>query len=258
MRRSRIRRADPNAMSALEHLAELRRRIIWSLGAVTVGAIAAYVVYPQLLHLLTEPLCEVEHQRVCTLYVTGPVDGFAVRLKVSGLAGLFVSSPIVLFELWRFVAPGLRPAERRYTLGFVLASVVLFATGGVVAWLVYPKALGFFQGAAGAQVHPLYTPQSYLSLLLVLMVAFGVAFLFPVVLTSLELVGVLSPAALVRHRRAAWLGIIVVVAIVIPSNDPYSLTAMAVPLLAFYELSILAGKALTKGRPPSGTQEALG
>ncbi|ACU53862.1 Sec-independent protein translocase, TatC subunit [Acidimicrobium ferrooxidans DSM 10331] len=248
LRRPRRRRLDPNAMTTVEHLRELRRRLIRAIVAVTIGAIAAYAVYPHLLSVLTEPLCTVEHEPHCVLYVTGPIDGFAIRLKVAAVAGLFLASPIVLWELWRFVAPGLKRGERRLTLGFLVSSVALFVAGGVVAWLVYPRALGFFQSAAGAQVHAIYTPQSYLSLLLILMIAFGVAFLFPVVLVGLELAGVVSPAALRRHRRPAWLGIIVVVAILIPSNDPYSLTAMTVPLLVFYELSIVVGSALTKRR----------
>lgn len=252
MRPLRPRRADPNAMTFVEHLAELRRRLIVAIVAVTLGAAVGYALYPSVLHVLLEPLCEVERVRRCELYVTSPLDGFTIRLKVAAVVGLFLASPIVLWELWRFVAPGLRRGERRLTAGFLIASVLLFVLGGAVAWLVYPRALGFFQSAAGAPVHAIYTPQSYLSLLLVLIVAFGVAFLFPVVLSGLELANVVSPTALVRHRRAAWLTIIVVVAVVIPTNDPYSLTAMTVPLLVFYELSILVGKlALRRRQRPS-------
>ncbi len=228
-------------MTMLEHLEELRGRIIRSAIAVTAVAVVGYATYPALLHLLMEPLCRLQG-KACALYVTGPLDGFAVRLKVAGVVGIFGASPVALFQLWRFVAPGLRPVERRYTLSFLVASVGLFVLGGWVAWFVYPKALGFFQAAAGSQVHEIYTPQSYLNLLLLLMVAFGVAFLFPVVLVALEFTGVVSPQALRRHRRAAWLAIVVVVAVVIPSNDPYSLTAMAVPLVVFYEAALAVGR----------------
>lgn len=251
MQLKRKRRHSPDEMTVLEHLGELRRRLIIAIIAVSAGAIIGYVLYPQVLVLLMHPLCVADGSRNCGLYVTGPIDGFAVRLKVAAITGVFLASPIVLFELWRFISPGLHRAERRYSLGFVLSALVLFFSGAVVAYLVFPRALRFFETAAGANVHAIYTPQSYLNFLLLMMVAFGVAFLFPLVLIALELLGVVTPAALRRRRRYSWLGIIVVVAIFIPSNDPYSMTAMAVPLLVFYEVAILVGRALLRGREPS-------
>jgi len=241
-------RPAPDEMTVVEHLGELRRRLIVSLLAVSAGAVVGYVIYPQLLVLLMHPLCLTNGSGHCGLYVTGPIDGFSIRLKVAAISGVFFASPIVLLELWRFISPGLRRPERRYSLGFVLSALVLFFSGALVAYLVFPRALAFFEAAAGANVHAIYTPQSYLNFLLLLMVAFGVAFLFPLVLIALELLGVVSPTALRKKRRYSWLGIIVVVAIFIPSNDPYSMTAMAVPLLFFYELAIVVGRVLLRGR----------
>jgi len=184
-----------------------------------------------------------------------PFDGFAIRLKVAAISGLFFASPIVLWQLWRFISPGLHTKERRYGLAFVLSALVLFGFGAAVAYLVFPHALHFFESAAGAHVHAIYTPQNYLNFLMLLMIAFGVSFLFPLVLIVLELVGAVSPTALRKRRRYAWLGIIVVVAVFIPSNDPYSLTAMTVPLLVFYELAILVGRILLRGSPKVARQE---
>ncbi len=238
------KRVKPDEMTLVEHLAELRSRLIVSVISVTAVAVVGYFIYPDILALLMHPLCEVQGSRDCGLYVTGPFDGFSVRLKISGLFGLFGALPVVLWELWRFIAPGLKSAEKRYGLGFVISSLVLFALGSIVAYEVFPFALRFFKNAAGANVHAIYTPQSYLNFLMLLMVAFGVAFLFPVVLVALQLLKIVEPATLSKKRRFAWFAIIIVVAVLIPSNDPYSLTAMTVPLLIFYELSILIGKLL--------------
>ncbi|MHB1905224.1 MAG: twin-arginine translocase subunit TatC [Ferrimicrobium sp.] len=236
----------PNEMSFVEHLHELRKRLIISIIAASVGTVVGYIIYPTVLSFLMHPLCVTNGANNCGLYVTGPFDGFAVRLKVGAISGLFLASPIVLWQLWRFIAPGLHSKERRYGVAVVLSALVLFGFGAMVAYLVFPHALHFFESAAGARVHAIYTPQNYLNFLMLLMVAFGVSFLFPLVLIVLELLHVVSPTALRKRRRYAWLGIIIVVAIFIPSNDPYSLTAMAVPLLLFYELAILVGRVLLR------------
>jgi sec-independent protein translocase protein TatC len=244
-----------NEMSMVEHLRELRKRLIISIIAVSIGAVVGYIVYPEILTFLMHPLCVTNGANNCGLYVTGPFDGFAIRLKVAAISGLFFASPIVLWQLWRFISPGLHTKERRYGLAFVLSALVLFGLGAAVAYLVFPHALHFFESAAGAHVHAIYTPQNYLNFLMLLMIAFGVSFLFPLVLIVLELVGAVSPTALRKRRRYAWLGIIVVVAVFIPSNDPYSLTAMTVPLLVFYELAILVGRILLRGSPKVARQE---
>ena len=235
-------------MSLTDHLAELRVRLIVTVVAVAAGAIAGYIIYPELLAVLMHPLCQVSGSSGCRLYVTGPFDGFSARLKVSGVFGLFAASPVVFWELWRFVSPGLHRRERRLSALLSLPAALLFVAGALVAYLVLPFALQFLQSAAGTRVHAIYTPQSYLFFLLLLMVIFGVAFLFPVVLTGLELLEVVTPEQLVKRRRIAWFGIILAVAIFIPTNDPYSLTALTVPLVLFYEGSIVIGKLARRRR----------
>ncbi len=244
----RKKRSDPDAMTLVEHLAELRKRLVISAFAVTLGAIVAYAFYDSVLRFFMHPLCVVDGSNHCELYVNGPLDGFTWRVKISAFGGLFIALPVVMYQVWAFIAPGLKKAEKKYAIPFVLVSFLLFMVGAYVAYVVFPKALLFLQGAAGPQIHPLYTPQSYLGFIVVLMVAFGAAFEFPVILVSLELLGVVTPAKLAKSRRWAIVLIFAAGAIFIPSSDPYSLFALTIPLVIFYELSILIGRLLTRGR----------
>jgi sec-independent protein translocase protein TatC len=243
--RRRRERPDPNNMTLVEHLGELRHRLIVSVLAVGAGVGIAFVVYGHILSFLTAPYCRIQPGH-CGLYVTGPLDGLAVRMKIAGYGGLFLASPVVLFQLWRFVTPGLQPNEKRYAVPFVVSSITLFALGALTAYLVFPHALQFLDAVGGKQLHLLYSPNRYLNLIVLLMVAFGVAFEFPVLLVALELAGVLSPDQLRRWRRTAIVAIVVVAAIFIPSSDPFSLFAMAIPMWLFYEGAIVLGRLLRR------------
>lgn len=248
-RRPAEARPDPNAMTLFEHLAELRRRLIVSVIAVTLGAIAAYILFPHILSFFMRPYCEtvtLPKGAPCQLNVLNPLDNLSIRLQVAGFGGLFIASPVVLWQIWRFVTPGLRAQEKRYAIPFVLATIALFATGAYVALLTYPKALGFFKSVGTSALHANYTADNYLGLMTLLMIAFGVTFELPVVLVALQLAGVVKPAQLARWRRAAIIIITVFAAVVTPSSDPFSMLAMAIPMLVFYEASIIIGRALKK------------
>jgi sec-independent protein translocase protein TatC len=238
-------RQQPDEMTLSEHLGELRRRLVISLVGFLIAAIATYVFYPHLLHLLKEPLCRAAPGD-CSLYVTSPLEGFGTRLNYVGLGGLIFDSPILLFHLWRFVTPGLKANEKRYAIPFVLASLLLFCFGAYVAWLTLPHALGFLHAAAGPGVKNFLTVSKYLDLVLALMAIFGLTFEFPVVLVALMLAGVLSPNQLAHWRRPAIIVIVVVAAVVTPSSDPFSMLALAVPMLVFYEASIHIGRFLKR------------
>ncbi len=240
--------ADGGSMSLLEHLAELRGRIVKAAVAVTVGAIVAYFFYGHILNFFTQPYCQVSGKTNCALYVTGPLEGFALRIKIAGYGGLLLASPVILYQLWRFVTPGLNPREKRYAVPFVLSSLLLFMGGALVAYITFPHALQFLQSAGGRQLHDIYTPNSYLNLIFLLMIAFGISFEFPVLLVALELAGVLTPKKLSSFRRWAIVIIFAVVAVFIPSSDPFSMFAMAIPLVVFYEVSILIGRLVTRRR----------
>jgi len=238
-------------MTLSEHIGELRRRLIVSATVLAITATVAFLVYPHILNFLKEPYCNVVGPKHCVLYVTGPLDGLTLRIKIATYGGLFLASPVLLWEVWRFITPGLRRNEKRYAVPFVLASITLFVAGAVLAYYIFPKALQFLGKIGGPSLHQIYTPSNYLGLIVALMAIFGITFEFPVVLVSLELAGVLKPAKLASWRRWAIVGLTAFAAIITPSGDPFSMLALAVPLYIFYEASILIGKLLLRRRTPA-------
>lgn len=235
-------------MPVVEHLGELRRRLVVSLAAVAVGAVVGFVAYNRILSFLIEPYCDLPRRPPgrCELIVLDPLEGFATRLKVATYTGFFLASPVVLYQLWRFITPGLHPKEKRYAVPFVVASIALFCLGVVIARLTFPKALDFLVGVGGPNLQAFFSPAKYLRFVMLVIVAFGVAFEFPVLLVFLQLAGVLSSRRLGAWRRPAVVVIFVVAAVITPGQDPYSMLAMAVPMYLFYEGSILIGRVLKR------------
>ena len=239
-------------MSLADHLGELRRRLVIAAVAVTIGAVGAFILYNHVLSFLVHPYCQAQKARHitsaagCNLVINDPLEGFTTRLKVSGYLGMFLASPIVLFQLWRFITPGLHRREKKYAIPFVVSSVLLFTLGGVVAILTFPQALNFLIGVSGKNVTTFFTPSKYIGLYVLVVAAFGLACEFPSVLVCLEMAGVLPSRKLRDWRRPAVVVIFVVAAVITPSQDPYSLFAMAVPMYIFYEASILIGRVLKK------------
>ena len=204
-----------------------------------------FLVYNSILAFLKHPYCEVAPGH-CGFYITGPLDGLALRVKIAAYAGAFLASPILLWELWRFITPGLNPKEKKYAIPFIVASITLFALGCLVAFVTFPHALRWLDSIGGPSLTQIYDPTKYLSLIVLLMVVFGLMFEFPVLLVSLEVAGVLTPQKLSSWRRWAIVLIVVVAGVVTPSSDPFSMIALAVPLYVFYELSILVGKLIRR------------
>lgn len=232
-------------MTLAQHLVELRRRLLICVIAVSCGAVAAFILYPQVLSFLQGPYCHLRPHD-CGLYVTSPLDGLSLRVTIAMYGGLVLASPVVLWQSWRFITPGLDPREKRYAIPFVTASIVLFLFGMLVAYITFPHALGFLIAIGGQGIHTWYNPIRYLNLIVLLMVAFGVAFEFPVLLVSLEAARVLSPAKLSSWRRWAIVAITAVAAFITPSSDPFSMMALAIPMYVFYELSILIGRLIVR------------
>ena len=168
----------------------------------------------------------------------------ATFAAIAGWAGLFFASPVVLWQVWRFVTPGLHPKEKRYAIPFIVSSILLFSLGGLVAMLTFPQALHFLIYVGGNSLRTFFSPSKYLRLIMLMILAFGIAFEFPVVLVSLEVAGVLTSAKLRSWRRWAFLSIFVVAAVITPSADPFSMFAMAVPMYVFYEGAIVVGRLL--------------
>jgi len=231
-------------MPLVEHLTELRRRLIISAIALVIGGLIGFVIYNHILNFLITPYREVTGKDQFVFF--DPLEAFATRLKVSAWSGVFLASPVILWQLWRFITPGLHKKEKRYAIPFIVASILLFMLGAVVALVTFKPALRFLIGVGGKNLTPLFSASKYLSLVMLMIVAFGVAFEFPIVLVFLELAGVVSSRKLRKWRRPAIVIIVIVAAVITPSQDPYSLFAMAVPMYIFYEGSILIGRLLKK------------
>jgi sec-independent protein translocase protein TatC len=239
----RLRDNPEGEMSILEHIAELRDRLVRSVVALLVTTIAAFVwLYDPVLHFLTRAYCEIPVKYLppgttpgnCKLLVLGPMGGFSARIRVSLTLGLVLAMPYVAFQLWRFITPGLKRSEKRFAVPFSLASTLLFALGVAVAFGTLPKALGFLVAIGGDNFAFFLQAEQYLRFVLFMGLAFGLTFEFPLVLVFLSMVGLLSSGAMLRAWRPAVAVIIVVAAVVTPSQDPISLFAMAVPMWIFY------------------------
>ena len=237
-------------MSLLEHLGELRTRVIICAVAVALGAIVVFVFFNPIVGALSGPYedltvsAQFPHGK--SLIFTDPLEGFLVRLKVATYGGIVIALPVLLWELWRFVTPGLYPKEKRYAIPFVISSVVLFGLGAFVAWLTVPQALSFLLGVGGDNLEPLLTANKYISLITLMMLAFGVSFEFPLVLIFLMIAGIISTATLRKYRRYAIVGLAVFTAVITPSQDPYSFLFMMVPLYLFYEGAIVVGRLMKR------------
>lgn len=239
-------------MTLFEHLGELRKRVIICVVAVGMATLVCWFCYDEILRFMLHPyhayLAVHRHKDISKgqLVITGPLEGFTTRLKVSVYAGMAVSSPVIFWQLWRFITPGLHKNEKRYAVPFVGGAVLLFAAGVTTAVLVFPKALTWLINVSGSGVAPLFSPSRYLTMYVAMCFVFGAVFMYPLVVVFLELVGVVPSRTWRRWRRPAIVLIFLVAAVITPSSDPFSLVAMAVPMLIFYEASILIGRALHK------------
>jgi sec-independent protein translocase protein TatC len=232
-------------MTVVDHLTELRRRLVISLVAVVVGGVVAFALAPEIISFLVGFYRDARGGRN-TLIFTGPLDAFATRLKIATYGGIVLALPVWLYQLWRFVTPGLNPKERRYAIPFVASSIALFVAGAVVALFTLQPALDFLLNIGGSDLEALLTADKYISLVALMMVAFGISFEFPVILVFLLIAHVLSTAQLRKWRRWAAIAVVSFAAVITPSQDPYSLFALAVPMYLFYELSILIGRFLKR------------
>jgi sec-independent protein translocase protein TatC len=237
------RRSDAASMTVVEHLGELRNRIVYSLVAIAAGSVLCFVFFGPLLDFMVGPYKQVTGK---DLIFTQPLEAFLTRIKVAAYGGFVLASPVVFWQLWRFVTPGLYPKEKRYAIPFVAASAILFIGGAVVAVITFPKALGFLLGVGGDSLEPLLTAGSYLTLVFLMVLAFGVAFEFPILVVFLLLARIINTAQLRRWRRYSFLIIVIFAAVITPSQDPISLFAMAIPMYVLYEASILVGRLLRR------------
>ena len=245
----RPERYSKGRMTLIEHLTELRRRLIISLIALACGFVVCWVFYPQILDFLVQPYCDVvppdaeglDAPGSCRLLVLDPLEPFAVRVSVAGYGGVALAMPILLWQAWRFITPALYPRERRYTLAFVALAALLFAGGVALAFWSIPRALGFLATVGGDDLVSFFSPRRYISFVVKMALAFGLGFEFPIVLIFGQIAGFIPTSTLQRIRPWAVVGIVVVGAVITPTGDPFTLLALSGPMYAFYELSILFG-----------------
>jgi sec-independent protein translocase protein TatC len=239
-------------MTLYEHLAELRTRLIICIVAVVVATVGAWFLYDSLIHFMIHPYhAFLKHHRSKdisggNLVTSGPLEGFTTRLKVSVYAALVLAAPVWLWELWRFITPGLHKNEKRYIVPFVAAAIALFALGVTTAVLVFPKALTWLIDVSGPSVVPLFSPSRYFTLYVTMALIFGAVFMYPLIVVFLEITEVVPSARWRKWRRPAIVVIALIAAVITPSSDPFSFLAMAVPMILFYELSIIVGRLMHK------------
>jgi sec-independent protein translocase protein TatC len=246
----RLRRRPPNPegrMSVLDHLRELRRRLIIAVLFIAAGAVLGWALYDHVLRFLEHPYCAVPAQhryngadgKSCELIYTGVLDGFTTRLKVSFIAGTVFSAPFWLYQIWGFITPGLRKNERKYTITFIVVSTLLFAAGMALAYVVLAKGLSVLLTAAGSGTQALLTVNSYLSFVTLMMVIFGAAFELPLLVVMANMAGVLPARLLKKSQRLAIFLIFTFAAVATPSTDPFTMCAMAVPMVVLFEGAVL-------------------
>jgi sec-independent protein translocase protein TatC len=237
---------DDPRMTLVEHLDELRKRLFYASLAIAISTVVVFTQWDRILEFLTAFYRDAANDPEKNLVNPDLLGSIAVRLKVAGYGGLYLSSPVWLFQLWKFITPGLRKKEKQYAIPFVVSSVLLFTAGGAVALLTLPQALKFLISFAGRDVEPLLSPQGFVGLVVLMVVSFGVCFEFPVVLVALQLAGITSSTALLKGWRYAIVIVVLIAAVATPSQDPFSLFAMAIPMWLLYFVAIGIGKLAKK------------
>ncbi|MGE3475921.1 MAG: twin-arginine translocase subunit TatC [Rhodospirillaceae bacterium] len=245
---------DNHTMPLLDHLMELRKRLLYSVVSLLFAFFAGMAVSQHIYNFLMQPYADAMHQYGGTqrMIYTHLAEGFLVELKVGFFAAIFVTFPIFANQMWAFIAPGLYKHEKRAILPFLLASPVLFVMGAsLVYYMIMPLAWKFllgFQTTAAETALPIQLEAAigdYLSLVMTLIMAFGIAFQMPVLLVLLARVGIISSKALKEKRRYAIIGVFVFAAVVTPP-DVISQLGLAIPMLLLYEISIIFAKMVEK------------
>ncbi|MGH6945391.1 MAG: twin-arginine translocase subunit TatC [Geminicoccaceae bacterium] len=249
-------------MPLLDHLIELRNRLVYSCAAILIGFVVCYYFSREIYAFLVQPLAEIYHGEAGRRMIyTGLTEAFLTYVKVAFWAGTFLTFPFVASQLWMFIAPGLYRKEKQAFLPFLLATPVLFFLGGAMAYyVVFPMAWRFFVGfetPGGPDTLPIELEarvSEYLSLVMKMIFAFGLSFQLPVALTLMGRVGLVSAEGLVRNRKFAIVGVFAAAAVLTPP-DILSQISLAIPLLGLYEISIVAVRIVERRRAQAEAEE---
>ncbi|HRD36681.1 MAG TPA: twin-arginine translocase subunit TatC [Candidatus Nanopelagicaceae bacterium] len=231
---------ERGTMPLLDHLRELRKRIIRAAFFILIFSILGFVYYNQIITTLAEPVCDLKlaqssgSNNCGSLFISGVLGPLNLQVKVAFLTGIIVSAPFWLYQLWAFIAPALHRKERRKSVLFIIAATPFFTLGAALAYYILPIAIRVLFGFTPESLNNLVRFDDYLSFVLRIILIFGLAFELPVFLVSLNLIGVLSGKAILKPWRFAIFGITVFVAAFSPTADPLSMAALAVPLIVFY------------------------
>jgi sec-independent protein translocase protein TatC len=233
-------------MSFMEHLGELRTRIMWSVASAGVGILIAFFITDPAMRFISRPLLSMKTE----LVFTSPTEAFWTWMKVAMVLGIFISMPGILFQVWKFVAPGLHEHEKKYAAPFIIIGSLLFLIGGAFAMLIIIPYASNFLVTFGQEKgwKPMLTVSSYTDFVIKFALAFGVVFELPVVITILSLIGVVTPQFLSRNRKYAILVNFVIAAILTPTPDMINQTLMAGPLCILYEVGIICARLATRKR----------
>ncbi len=239
-------------LTFMDHLRELRKRLSHALYGVALGMLALGLFVERIFHLLMDPVLASLPKEQQTLQYTSYVEPLMVYLKVALYGGIFLAVPWVLLQLWLFIAPGLYKREKKVVIPFLAFGTVLFYAGAAFCYfLVMPAAFPAMAAIANdASLRPMLTMSETLSLVLAMLLGFGIVFELPVVIAFLSMIGLVSADTLARHRRLAIIVNVLVAAIITPTGDPLNLAMMAVPMIVFYEIGVIAARIL--GKKPGG------
>lgn len=231
---------ERGTMPLLDHLRELRKRIIRAAFFILIFSILGFVYYNQIITTLAEPVCDLKlaqssgSNNCGSLFISGVLGPLNLQVKVAFLTGVIVSAPFWLYQLWAFIAPALHRKERRKSVLFIIAATPFFTLGAALAFYILPIAIRVLFGFTPDSLNNLVRFDDYLSFVLRIILIFGLAFELPVFLVSLNLIGVLSGRGILKPWRFAIFGITVFVAAFSPTADPLSMAALALPLIVFY------------------------
>ena len=246
-------------MTLVGHLTELRKRLIRCSLAVFIGALIVYIFRDRVYTFLEEPYCsfQIDAERECEFLITKPLEAFSVMLTMSGYGGLLLATPVILYQMGRFILPGLYPNEKKALLPFIGVSVILLFMGMAVAYLLMPKALEVLVGFGVDSFTPLFSPLEYLGFFMKMLFAFGIASELPLVLIFLQKIGVVKTETLAKNRRIAVVAVVILGAVITPTGDPFMLLVISVPMYLFYEISIIVGRRIKKDEGSSPAPVAV-
>ena len=228
------------AMGFLDHLEELRRRIVYSIAAVALGFFACWWKVEKIYDIMQRPIMDALRNNGMSekLVYLNPTEPFNLYLKIAALAGLFLTSPFVLYQVWMFISPGLYRNEKRYVVPFMVSTIALFSAGGYFGFkIVYPAALNFLI-SFGKQFQPMITIKEYTELFLSIILGMGLIFEMPILVFFLALMGIVTAGWMWKNFRYSILIIFIVAAIVTPTTDILNMCIFAAPMIALYALSI--------------------